>query len=87
MSDAALSAGLRVLGFVPDEVVPHGFRTTASTLLNERGYRFDLIERQLAHVERNAVRGAYNRAEYLDERRAMMADWADYLYELKGLAA
>jgi integrase len=83
MSENTLNAALRAMGFGPDEVVAHGFRTTASTLLNERGYRPDLIERQLAHVERNAVRGAYNRAEFLEERRAMMADWADYLDGLK----
>ena len=83
MSENTLGAALKMLGFRPDEVVPHGFRTTASSMLNERAYRFDLVERQLAHVERNAVRGAYNRAEYLDERRAMMQDWADYLDELK----
>ena len=84
MSENTLNAALRALGFGPDEVVSHGFRTTASTMLNERGYRPDLIERQLLHVERNAVRGAYNRAEYLEERRAMMADWANYLDELRG---
>jgi integrase len=83
MSENTLNAALRAMGFGPDEVVSHGFRTTASTLLNERGYRPDLIERQLSHVEKNAVRGAYNRAEFLEERRAMMAAWADYLDELR----
>ena len=57
----------------------HGFRAMASTALNEMGFRADVIERQLAHQERNAVRAAYNRAEYLSERRAMMNRWADYL--------
>jgi len=85
MSENTLNAALRAMGFGPDEVVAHGFRTTASTLLNERGYRPDLIERQLSHVEKNAVRGAYNRAEFLDERRAMMQAWADYLDELKAV--
>lgn len=61
----------------------HGFRSAASTLLNEQGYRHDVIERQLAHSERNAVRAAYNRAEYLPERRKMMQEWADYLDALK----
>ena len=55
----------------------HGFRTVASTILNESGFRLDVIERQLAHCERNAVRGAYNRAEYLPERQAMLQQWAD----------
>jgi integrase len=57
----------------------HGFRAMASTALNERGFRSDVIERQLAHQEQNAVRAAYNRAEYLSERRAMMKYWADLL--------
>jgi integrase len=61
----------------------HGFRSVASTLLNEQGYRADLIERQLAHSEKNAVRAAYNRAEYLPERKTMMQAWADYLDKLK----
>lgn len=61
----------------------HGFRTVASTMLNEMGFRHDVIERQLAHSERNQVRAAYNRAEYLPERRAMMQNWADYLDKLK----
>jgi integrase len=57
----------------------HGFRSTASTILNEHGYRADVIERQLAHSERNTVRAAYNHAQYLPERRKMMQWWADYL--------
>ncbi len=57
----------------------HGFRSVASTLLNETGFTPDAIERQLAHCERNEVRGAYNRAEYLPERKRMMQHWADYL--------
>lgn len=57
----------------------HGFRAVASTALNEMGFRPDVIERQLAHCERNEVRGAYNRAEYIKERRAMMQSWSDYL--------
>lgn len=60
----------------------HGFRAMASTLLNEQGWRADVIERQLAHVEKNKVRGAYNRAEYLPERIRMMQAWADYLDSL-----
>lgn len=61
----------------------HGFRSVASTMLNEQGFRADLIERQLAHAEKNAVRAAYNRAEYLPERKKMMQQWADYLDKLK----
>jgi integrase len=57
----------------------HGFRAVASTILNETGFKPDVIERQLAHCERNEVRGAYNRAEYLPERKRMLQHWADYL--------
>jgi integrase len=62
----------------------HGFRAMASTALNEMGFRPDVIERQLAHQEQNAVRAAYNRAEYLSERRAMMKHWASYVDSLDG---
>ncbi len=57
----------------------HGFRATASTILNEQGWRGDVIERQLAHAEKNKVRAAYHRSQYLDDRRRMMQSWADYL--------
>ncbi|PTQ88460.1 tyrosine-type recombinase/integrase [Agitococcus lubricus] len=57
----------------------HGFRGLASTILNEHGFRADVIERQLAHSERDSVRAAYNHAEYLPERRKMMQYWADFL--------
>src|SRR5918992_2079944 len=60
-------------------VTVHGLRATASTLLNEQGFKPDVIERQLTHVERNRIRAAYNRAEYLDERRQMLQHWANYL--------
>lgn len=64
-------------------LTPHGIRATASTILNERGHRGDLIERQLAHVERNGTRAAYNHAKYLEERRQMMQAWADIVDELR----
>lgn len=57
----------------------HGFRALASTTLNEMGYRPDVIERQLAHSEKNAVRAAYHRSQYLEERRTMMQAWGDFL--------
>lgn len=60
----------------------HGFRATASTMLNELGFRSEVIERQLAHAERNKVRASYNQAEYLDERRSMMQQWADLVDEM-----
>ena len=62
----------------------HGFRAMASTALNEMGFRPDVIDRQLGHQEKNAVRAAYNRAEYLNERRVMMTHWADYLDTMVG---
>jgi integrase len=61
------------------EFSAHGFRATASTILNEMAFRPDVIERQLAHKERNKTRASYNQAEYLEERRQMMQHWADYL--------
>ena len=63
----------------------HGFRATASTILNEKGFRSDVIELLLAHVEKNQVRAAYNRAEYLDERREILQWWADHLDEINPL--
>jgi integrase len=83
ITDEALLAALRGMGFTKEEMSVHGFRGMASTLLNERGYNRDWIERQLAHGERNGVRAAYNYAEYLPERRRMMQEFADYLSELK----
>ena len=83
MSDAAVLAALRAMGYAKDRMTPHGFRSMASTLLNENGFNVDWIERQLAHVEGNSVRAAYNYAEYLPERRKMMQWWADYLDELR----
>jgi integrase len=60
----------------------HGFRSTASTILNEHGFRSDVIERQLAHAERNKIRAAYNHAEYMKERKAMMCWWSNHLEEM-----
>lgn len=83
ISDMTLLGGLRRLGYTKEQMTVHGFRSMASTLLNEQGYNRDWIERQLAHGERNSVRAAYNFAEYLQERRRMMTEWADYLDSLK----
>jgi len=83
ISDNTLNAALRRLGFAGDEMVAHGFRSMASTCLNEQGWHPDLIELQLAHAERNESRGAYNRAQRLPERRKMMQAWADYLDGLR----
>jgi len=83
MSENTVNAALRRLGYAKDEMTGHGFRSMASTLLNEQGWNRDAIERQLAHAERNSIRAAYNFAEFLPERRKMMQAWADYLDKLK----
>ena len=83
ISENTLNAALRRLGYSKDEMVAHGFRTMASTRLHELGWRSEVIELQLAHADKNTVRGVYNRAEYLEERRRMMQAWADYLDSLK----
>lgn len=86
MSENTVNAALRRLGYTGDEMTGHGFRTVASTLLNEKGIDPDVIERQLAHKEQNKTRAAYNRAERLPERRKMMQLWADYLDQLRNAA-
>jgi integrase len=83
MCENAVNDALRILGYSRERMTGHGFRSIASTLLNELGFRPDAIERQLAHVEQDEVRGAYNYAQYLDERRTMMQRWADYLDSLR----
>ncbi|MGD8829360.1 MAG: integrase arm-type DNA-binding domain-containing protein [Pseudomonadales bacterium] len=83
ISENTLNAALRRMGYGKDDMTGHGFRTVASTLLNELGWHPDLIELQLAHKPRDRVRAAYNRAERLEERRQMMQTWADYLDRLK----
>lgn len=79
ISENTTNAALRRLGYTVDDMTTHGFRRIASTTLNELGWNRDWIERQLAHVEGNAVRGAYNAAEYLPGRTEMMQAWADHL--------
>ena len=84
MSNNTVNAALRRLGYSNKEMTGHGFRSMASTLLNEQGWHPDAIERQLAHAERNEIRAAYNYAKHLPERRKMMQAWADYLAGLRG---
>jgi integrase len=85
LSENTLNAPLRRLGYGKDEMTAHGFRAAASSILNESGkWNPDAIEAQLAHVEGNAVRRAYARAEFWDERVRMMQWWADQLDEMKG---
>ena len=79
MSDNGVRIALRVMGFTKEQITPHGFRAMFSTIANEHGWNRDVIERQLAHVEKNAVRGAYNHAEYMPERIKIMQWWADWL--------
>ena len=83
MSENAILVALRTLGYANDQMTGHGFRSMASTLLNEQGWNRDAIERQLAHAERDNIRAAYNYAQHLPERRKMMQAWADYLDALK----
>jgi integrase len=81
MSENAMLYALYRMGY-HSKATGHGFRATASTILNEHGFMPDVIERQLAHSERNSIRAAYNHAQYLPERRKMMQWWADYLDEV-----
>lgn len=83
MSNNAVLTALRNMGYSKEEMTGHGFRSVASTLLHEKGWKHLAIERQLAHSEKSAVSAAYNYAEHLPERREMMQWWADYLDQLK----
>lgn len=83
MSENTINKALRIMGYAHDEMTGHGFRSLASTLLNEQGWDADAIERQLAHNEEDEVRGAYNHAEHMRLRRKMLQVWADYLDELR----
>jgi integrase len=79
LSGGAVLGALRRMGY-GGRMTGHGFRALASTILNEqRVYHPDVIEKQLAHADTDEVRAAYNRAEYILERKAMMQDWADFL--------
>ena len=83
LSENTFNAALRYLGFSKDDITAHGFRAVASTQLNEMGWDPDVIERQMAHADRNKVRAIYNRNEYVQERRNMMQAWADRVEALK----
>ncbi|BAI79785.1 phage integrase [Deferribacter desulfuricans SSM1] len=83
LSNNTLNQALRRIGYTKKEHVSHSFRQTASTLLNEMGWPPYVIEKQLAHEDKNKVRRAYNKAEYLEIRKEMMQFWANYLDELK----
>lgn len=83
MSENTINASLRRIGYDKNEICAHGFRAMASTILHEQGWKSDVIERQLAHKEGNAIKGAYNHARHLPERKQMMQQWADYLDGLR----
>lgn len=83
LSENAFNAALRRMGYTKDEVVSHGFRSSASTILNGRGYNPDVIEAALAHQDVNVIRRTYNRSRYWDDRVKLLQDWADIIDELK----
>ena len=79
----SIRMSMRRVGIDKNTLTTHGFRHTASTLLHEQGFNSDAIERQLSHREKNKIKGTYNHAEHLNERREMMDRWSDYLDSLK----
>ena len=84
MSENTINAALRAMGFPADEVTGHGFRATARTMLHERlGFDPNVIEAQLAHSVRDSLGRAYNRTEFVEQRRKMLQAWADYLDQLR----
>jgi len=85
LSDNAFNSALRRMGYERKEVSAHGFRVTASTILNTRGYEPDVIEAALAHQDKNVIRRTYNRSIYWDQRVKLMQDWADLVDEFRGI--
>jgi integrase len=83
ISSNTLNAALRRLGYAKDQLTAHGFRSLASTTLNELGWPPDAIERQLAHAESNKVRASYDHSQHLAKRREMMQAWGDHLDRLR----
>lgn len=83
LSENAFNSVLRNMGYSKDQATAHGFRSTASTILNERGFNADVIEAALAHQDDDEMRRIYNRALYLPERKKLMQDWADLLDNIK----
>jgi integrase len=79
LSENAFNSVLRNMGYSKEQVTAHGFRSTASTILNEQGFNADVIEAALAHQDENEMRRIYNRALYLPERKKLMQEWADLL--------
>ena len=87
LSENAMNSALRRMGYTKDQMCPHGFRSSASTILNERGHDNDVIETALAHMDEDEVRRAYNRAKYWPQRIKLLQDWADLLDEFRKLSA
>jgi integrase len=87
LSENAMNSALRRMGYTKDEMCAHGFRSSASTILNERGYDPDVIEVALAHQDEDETRAAYNRAKYWPQRVTLLQDWADLLDEFRVLSA
>jgi len=83
LSENAFNSAIRRMGYSKEEVTAHGFRATASTILNNRGFDPDVIEAALAHQDRNAIRRTYNRATYWDQRVVLMQEWGDLVSRLK----
>jgi integrase len=83
LSENAMNSALRRMGYMKDEMTAHGFRSAASTILNERGFNADVIETALAHQDENDVRRAYNRATYWPERVKLMQEWGDLVDHFK----
>jgi integrase len=71
------------MGYTKNEVTAHGFRSTASTILNTRGHESDVIEAALAHQDKNVIRRTYNRATYWDQRVILMQNWADLVSKFR----
>jgi integrase len=86
LSENTINKALRRMGYTSEDMTAQGFRSMASTLLAEQGWPPDVIERQLAHMEEDEVKAAYNYAQYLPTRRNMMQVWADYLDQLRVVA-
>ena len=83
LSENAMNSALRRMGYTKNEMVAHGFRSAASTILNERGFNPDVIEAALGHQDKNEIRRVYNRSTYWNERVKLMQSWADMLDEFK----
>ena len=83
LSDNSFNAALRRMGYTKEEVTAHGFRVSASSILNNRGVDGDVVEAILAHQDKNTIRRTYNRATYWEQRQEVMQSWADMLDDFR----